>query len=151
MNALLIIVLLMLMVVCIAHTGIRIGLVGGTDRADNKTMSGVSKIRKRHFNEQSDAELTYAREPEKDISSIFDSRPDNATPKHRYHVAEFDFANVAAPFVVSLWIVFASISKIGMLKILSKYCVFFISSVTPSVCHCHTHCLPHPADRLLRT
>lgn len=38
------------------------------------------------------------------------------TGKHhveRYHVAVFDFENVAAPFLISLWIVLASAAKMG--------------------------------------
>jgi len=35
--------------------------------------------------------------------------------KHRFHVASFDFSYVSTPFVVSLWIVLASIAKIGPL------------------------------------
>lgn len=32
----------------------------------------------------------------------------------RYHVAAFDFAYVATPFIVSLWVIFASVAKIGV-------------------------------------
>ena len=32
---------------------------------------------------------------------------------HRYQVAHLDFQNVAMPFIVSIWIVFASASKMG--------------------------------------
>jgi hypothetical protein len=35
----------------------------------------------------------------------------------RYHVAKFDFAYVDTPFLVALWILFASIAKIGILNV----------------------------------
>jgi len=37
----------------------------------------------------------------------------STTAHHRYHVFHFDFDNVEAAYVVSLWIFIASLAKIG--------------------------------------
>ena len=42
----------------------------------------------------------------------------------RYHVAAFDFNYVSTPFIISVWIVFASIAKIGL--------VIFLLFIFPS-------------------
>lgn len=47
------------------------------------------------------------------------------TEGRRYHVANFDFAYVATPFVVSLWVIFASAAKIGLQFPLATYSLRF--------------------------
>lgn len=44
----------------------------------------------------------------------------------RYHVADFDFAYVATPFVVSLWVIFASAAKIGLHFPLATHCTSYV-------------------------
>lgn len=42
----------------------------------------------------------------------------------RFHVAAFDFAYVATPFIVSLWVIFASVAKIGAYNMAKQSTVF---------------------------
>ena len=43
-----------------------------------------------------------------------DSDHESHHKEHRYSVATFDFSHVATPFIISVWILFASLAKIGI-------------------------------------
>lgn len=54
-----------------------------------------------------------AHKPKGRVAGNNTSTPGDGHKDHRFHVVAWDFAHVAAPYIVSVWLVFASLAKIG--------------------------------------
>lgn len=48
--------------------------------------------------------------------SKLENAVDEHAEPHRYPVSQIDFARVETPFIIGVWILFASIAKIGEFK-----------------------------------
>jgi len=104
--------------VCYAHAGVDVVLKANVgEQYRTISMTAFHKITKRQFVEHTDVQTG---ESNNDSVSKLRNESNIVTKEYRYHVANLDFANVSTPFVISLWIVFASIAKIG------KYLVCYI-------------------------
>ena len=110
-----------LVVLCLARTG----SIDLSDLQRRSIESSVSSempvnenhlpyvnIRKRHFSHNGGSDLTRATEYDGKAERVAEDVHNSSSHK-RYHVAHVDFSGVASPLIVSLWIVFASIAKIG--------------------------------------
>jgi hypothetical protein len=118
MNVIIFVASFLSIVLCAAHTGDKTAVVAGSSGTQTQAMTSEDHIRRRRHIQQNHSfsilEFTHTGES-KDDSMSRDNNNSIPGTRHSYHVAEFDFANVATPFVVSLWIVFASVAKIGRL------------------------------------
>ncbi len=96
--------------VCVASSAATDGGIGGDDGSD--TAAGE---------EHEDAEPGGEEKP---YNSTNHTRTDDAQPTvERYPVAMFDFHKVATPLIISIWVIFASLAKLGKLYIYISSCV----------------------------
>ena len=118
MNIIIFVASFLTIVLCAAHTGDKTAVVAGSSGIQTQAMTSEDHIRRRDHiqlnHSFSNLEFMHT-DDSKDDSMSLDNNNSIPVIRHGYHVAEIDFANVATPFLVSLWIVFASVAKIGRL------------------------------------